>query len=62
MGLIDRLKRRRDRLQGQLDQWIAHDFRGGRSSKALGHMVHHTDLDRVSGAIERIGSRASIIP
>ena len=36
MGMIDRLKRRRDRLQGQLDQWIAREFRGGRFAD------HHT--------------------
>jgi hypothetical protein len=29
MGLIERLKRRRDRLQQQLDQWISRGFRGG---------------------------------
>ena len=30
--------------------------------EGAGHMVHYTDLDRVSGAIERVGSRASITP
>lgn len=29
MGLIERLKRRRDKLQQQLDQWVSHGFRGG---------------------------------
>jgi hypothetical protein len=29
MTLIDRLKRRRDKIQQQLDQWIARGFRGG---------------------------------
>ena len=28
--------------------------------EGAGHMVHHTDLDSVSGAIERIASSASI--
>jgi hypothetical protein len=29
MSLIDRLKERRDKLQRQLDRWIARGFRGG---------------------------------
>ena len=29
MALIDRLKVRRDKLQRQLDRWIARGFRGG---------------------------------
>jgi hypothetical protein len=29
MALIDRLKRRRDKIQQQLDRWIDRGFRGG---------------------------------
>ena len=29
MALMDRLKQRRDKLQQQLDRWIARGFRGG---------------------------------
>ena len=29
MPLIARLKERRDKIQGQLDRWIARGFRGG---------------------------------
>lgn len=29
MALIDRLRERRDRIQAQLDRWVARGFRGG---------------------------------
>jgi len=29
MSLVDRLRERRDKLQRQLDRWIARGFRGG---------------------------------
>lgn len=34
MTLIDRLKQRRDRLQRQLDRWIARGFRGNGTGSA----------------------------
>lgn len=34
MALIDRLKRRRDQIQHQLDKWIARGFKGGGSGSS----------------------------
>jgi hypothetical protein len=31
MSLIDRLRERRDKLQRQLDRWIARGFQGGKT-------------------------------
>ena len=54
MSLIDRLKERRDKVQGQLDRWIARGFRGGGTSAAAdatpketaGKVTEVADLNR----------------
>jgi hypothetical protein len=35
VSLIDRLKARRDKIQAQLDRWVARGFRGGGTGTSL---------------------------
>jgi hypothetical protein len=42
LELIERLRRRRDRLQQQLDRWISRGFRGGGKNSSDDATPHET--------------------